>query len=76
MAIVIIILTTALESRKTFKISPLYALLYPIGSILLIIAHLSTLIPLSLHIGKHYSKKTIEWKGRIYRYKRVGGSMI
>ena len=73
---IIIILTIALESRKTFKISPLYALLYPIGSIFLIIAHLSTLIPLSLHIGKHYSKKTIEWKGRIYTYKRVGGSMI
>ena len=72
---IIIILTTALESRKTFKISPLYALLYPIGSLFLIIAHLSTLIPLSLHIGKHYSKKTIEWKKRIYTYKGVGGSM-
>src|SRR5215217_6959768 len=61
---------TALESIKTFKISPLYALLCPIGlffSYYISFKYYSTLL---LPISKNYSKKTIEWKGRIYTYKR------
>ena len=72
---IIVIFNTALESKKTFKISPLYALLCPIGSLLLIIAHLSCLVPLSLPISRNLSKKIIKWKERLYVYKRIGGSM-
>jgi glycosyltransferase involved in cell wall biosynthesis len=66
----------ALNSIKMYKISPLYALLYPIGSLFLVIAYLSSIIPLILSIRKKSAIKTIEWKGRVYTYKRVGGSMI
>lgn len=65
----------ALNSIKMYKISPLYALLYPIGSLFLVIAYLSSIIPLLLSIRKKSAIKTIEWKGRVYTYKRVGGSM-
>ncbi len=66
----------ALNSIKMYKISPLYVLLYPIGSLFLVIAYLSSIIPLILSIRKKSAIKTIEWKGRVYTYKRVGGSMI
>ena len=66
----------ALNSIKMYKISPLYALLYPIGSLFLVIAYLSSIIPLLLSIRKKSAIKTIEWKGRVYIYKKVGGSMI
>ncbi len=49
---------------KTYKINPLYTLLSPIGSIFLIIAYLSTIIPFLL------SSKSIEWKGRTFAYKK------
>ena len=77
-AIIFIICTfgVALNSIKMYKISPLYALLYPIGSLFLVIAYLSSMIPLLLSIHKKYAIKTIEWKGRKYTYKRVGGSMV
>jgi hypothetical protein len=54
----------------------LYAVLYPLGSIFLVIAYLASIIPLLLPLRKNSSKKTIQWKGRIYTYKRRGGSMI
>ena len=66
----------ALNSIKMYKISPFYALLYPIGSLFLVIAYLSSIIPLLLSIRKKSAIKTIEWKGRVYIYKKVGGSMI
>ena len=65
----------AINSIKMYKISPLYALLYPIGSLFLVIAYLVSIIPLLLSINKKSTKKTIEWKGRVYTYKRIGGSM-
>ena len=52
----------ALNSIKMYKISPLYALLYPIGSLFLVIAYLSSIIPLILSIRKKSAIKTIEWK--------------
>jgi len=71
------IIGITLNSVKTYKISPLYTILYPLGSNFLVIAYLANIIPLLLlSIGKNSSKKTIEWKGRIYTYKRRGGSMI
>jgi chlorobactene glucosyltransferase len=70
------IISITLNSVKTYKISPLYAVLYPLGSIFLVIAYLASIIPLLLPLGKNSSKKTIQWKGRIYTYKRRGGSMI
>jgi chlorobactene glucosyltransferase len=70
------IINITLNSVKTYKISPLYAVLYPLGSIFLVIAYLASIIPLLLPLGKNSSKKTIQWKGRIYTYKRRGGSMI
>ncbi|HET7644544.1 MAG TPA: glycosyltransferase [Nitrososphaeraceae archaeon] len=73
----IIIVCVAWNSKKIYKISPFYALFYPIGSVFLFFAYLSSLIPLILSpLQKDMSKKTIEWKGRIYTYKRVGGSMV
>lgn len=73
---IISIFVVALNSIKMYKISPLYALLYPIGSLFLVIAYLSCIIPLLLSIRKKSAIKTIEWKGRVYTYKKVGGSMI
>lgn len=70
------IISITLNSVKTYKISPLYAALYPLGSIFLVIAYLASIIPLLLPLRKNSSKKTIQWKGRIYTYKRRGGSMI
>jgi chlorobactene glucosyltransferase len=70
------IISITLNSVKTYKISPLYAVLYPLGSIFLVIAYLASIIPLLLPLRKNSSKKTIQWKGRIYTYKRRGGSMI
>jgi chlorobactene glucosyltransferase len=71
------IIGITLKSIETYKISPLYILLYPLGSNFLVIAYLAHIIPLLLlSIGKNSSKKTIEWKGRIYTYKKIGGSMI
>ena len=70
------IIGITLNSVKTYKISPLYAVLYPLGSIFLVIAYLASIIPLLLPLRKNSSKKTIQWKGRIYTYKRRGGSMI
>jgi chlorobactene glucosyltransferase len=70
------IINITLNSVKTYKISPLYAVLYPLGSIFLVIAYLASIIPLLLPLRKNSSKKTIQWKGRIYTYKRRGGSMI
>jgi chlorobactene glucosyltransferase len=70
------IISITLNSVKTYKISSLYAVLYPLGSIFLVIAYLASIIPLLLPLGKNSSKKTIQWKGRIYTYKRRGGSMI
>ena len=43
----------ALNSIKMYKISPLYALLYPIGSLFLVITYLSSIIPLILSIRKN-----------------------
>ena len=73
---IISIFGVALNSIKMYKISPFYALLYPIGSLFLVIAYLSSIIPLLLSIHKKSATKTIEWKGRKYIYKKVGGSMI
>ena len=73
---IISIFGVALNSIKMYKISPFYALLYPIGSLFLVIAYLSSIIPLLLSIHKKSAIKTIEWKGRKYIYKKVGGSMI
>jgi chlorobactene glucosyltransferase len=70
------IISITLNSVKTYKISSLYAVLYPLGSIFLVIAYLASIIPLLLPLRKNSSKKTIQWKGRIYTYKRRGGSMI
>ena len=70
------ILSITLNSVETYKISPLYTILYPLGSIFLVIAYLASIIPLLLSLHKNSSKKTIEWKGRMYTYKRIGGSMI
>jgi chlorobactene glucosyltransferase len=70
------IISITLNSVKTCKISPLYTVLYPLGSIFLVIAYLASIIPLLLPLRKNSSKKTIQWKGRIYTYKRRGGSMI
>jgi chlorobactene glucosyltransferase len=70
------IISITLNSVKTYKISPLFMLLYPLGSNFLVIAYLANIIPLLLSIGKNSSKKTIEWKGRSYTYKKIGGSMI
>jgi chlorobactene glucosyltransferase len=70
------IISITLNSVKTYKISPLYTVLYPLGSIFLVIAYLASIIPLLLPLRKNSSKKTIQWKGRIYTYKRRGGSMI
>jgi chlorobactene glucosyltransferase len=70
------IISITLNSVKTYKISPLYAVLYPLGSIFLVIAYLASIIPLLLPLRKNSSKKIIQWKGRIYTYKRRGGSMI
>ena len=70
------IISITLNSVETYKISPLYTVLYPLGSIFLIIAYLASIIPLLLSLRKNSSKKTIQWKGRIYTYKRIGGSMI
>jgi chlorobactene glucosyltransferase len=71
------IIGITLKSIETYKISPLYMLLYPLGSNFLVIAYLANIIPLLLlSIGKNSSKKTIEWKGRIYTYKKIGGSMV
>jgi chlorobactene glucosyltransferase len=71
------IIGITLNSVETYKISPLYMLLYPLGSNFLVIAYLANIIPLLLlSIGKNSSKKTIEWKGRIYTYKKIGGSMV
>jgi chlorobactene glucosyltransferase len=70
------IIGITLNSVKTYKISPLYTVLYPLGSIFLVIAYLASIIPLLLPLRKNSSKKTIQWKGRIYTYKRRGGSMI
>ena len=53
-----------IKTVKTYKINPLYTLLSPIGSIFLIIAYLSTIIPLLLY------SKSIEWKGRTFAYRR------
>lgn len=53
-----------IKTVKTYKINPLYTLLSPIGSIFLIIAYLSTIIPFLI------SSKSIEWKGRTFAYKR------
>jgi hypothetical protein len=66
----------ALNSIKMYKISPLYALFYPIGSLFLVIAYLSSILLLLLSIRKKSAIKKIEWKGRTYIYKKVGGSMI
>jgi len=68
------ILSITLNSVETYKISPLYTILYPLGSIFLVIAYLASIIPLLLSLHKNSSKKTIEWKGRMYTYKRIGGS--
>jgi cellulose synthase/poly-beta-1,6-N-acetylglucosamine synthase-like glycosyltransferase len=70
------IISITLNSVETYKISPLYTVLYPLGSIFLVIAYLASIIPLLLSLRKNSSKKTIQWKGRIYTYKRIGGSMI
>jgi len=70
------IISITLNSVKTYKISPLYTLLYPLGSIFLVIAYLASMIPLLLSVSKNSSKKTIQWKGRVYTYKRIGGSMV
>ena len=70
------IISITLNSVETYKISPLYTILYPLGSIFLVIAYLASIIPLLLSLHKNSSKKTIEWKGRMYTYKRIGGSMI
>jgi chlorobactene glucosyltransferase len=70
------ILSITLNSVETYKISPLYTILYPLGSIFLVIAYLASIIPLLLSLHKNSSKKKIEWKGRMYTYKRIGGSMI
>lgn len=70
------IIGITLKSVETYKISPLYMLLYPLGSNFLVIAYLANIIPLLLSISKNSSKRTIEWKGRIYTYKKIGGSMI
>ena len=64
------IIGITLKSINTYKISPLFMLLYPLGSNFLVIAYLANIIPLLLSIGKNSSKKTIEWKGRIYTYKK------
>ena len=69
-------ISITLNSVETYKISPLYTVLYPLGSIFLVIAYLASIIPLLLSLRKNSSKKTIQWKGRIYTYKRIGGSMI
>jgi chlorobactene glucosyltransferase len=53
-----------IKTVKTYKINPLYTLLSPIGSIFLIIAYISIMIPFLL------SSKSIEWKGRTFEYKR------
>jgi chlorobactene glucosyltransferase len=70
------IISITLNSGETYKISPLYTILYPLGSIFLVIAYLASIIPLLLSLHKNSSKKTIEWKGRMYTYKRIGGSMV
>jgi len=70
------IISITLNSVETYKISPLYTLLYPLGSIFLVIAYLASIIPLLLSLHKKTSKKTIQWKGRMYTYKRIGGSMV
>ena len=71
------IIGITLNSVETYKISSLYTLLYPLGTNFLVIAYLANIIPLLLlSIGKNSSKKTIEWKGRIYTYKKIGGSMV
>jgi hypothetical protein len=54
---IIVIFNTTLESIETFKISPFYALLCPIGSLFLIIVFHSNIIPVLLPISKIYSKK-------------------
>lgn len=59
-----------IKTVKTYKINPLYTLLSPIGSIFLIIAYLSTIIPLLLY------SKSIEWKGRTFAYKRKDNKII
>ncbi len=59
----------SLNLIKLYKISPLYALFFPIGSILLVIIYLSSIIPLFLPIRKNSIIKTIKWKGRIYTIK-------
>jgi len=70
------IIGITLKSIETYKISPLYMLLFPLGSNFLVIAYLANIIPLLLSISKNSSKTTIEWKGRIYAYKKIGGTMI
>ena len=70
------IICITLKSVETYKISPLYMLLYPLGSNFLVIAYLANIIPLLLSLSNNSSQKTIEWKGRIYTYKKIGGSMI
>ena len=70
------IISITLKSIETYKISPLYMLLFPLGSNFLVIAYLANIIPLLLSISKNSSKTTIEWKGRIYAYKKIGGTMI
>jgi chlorobactene glucosyltransferase len=59
-----------IKTVKTYKINPLYTLLSPIGSIFLIIAYLSTIIPFLL------SSKSIEWKGRTFAYKKNDNQII
>lgn len=71
----ICIFCISLNSIKMYKISPFYALFYPIGSLFLVIAYLSSIIPLILFTHKKFAIKTIEWKGRLYTYKKDGSSM-
>ena len=70
------IISITLNSVKTYKISPLYTIFYPLGSIFLVIAYLASIVPLLLCLNKNSSKKTIQWKGRIYTYQRIGSNLV